>query len=154
LAAGFLQRTAAGAPQSTIAQSISGFEIGESYRLSFFGRQWEDYGPDPLTVTLNGVVLTFNGSSEVAPQGYGINGTGWNQYSSDVFVASWGTADLVFTGAADPDVLSDRFALKATFIDNVGFQSVSAVPEPSTYALMVLGLAAVAGVNARRKRQG
>jgi hypothetical protein len=139
--AGFLRGTN-GEPYSAISQQVAGFDTG-SYTLSFDAALWLDAGPNPLIVTLDGNALTFGGSATVTP-----SGNGFTAYTSDAITLLAGTHYLMFSGqsASDNKV--------ATFIDDVSFQSVSAVPEPSTYALMVLGLAAVAGVNARRKRQG
>jgi hypothetical protein len=140
-AVGFLQGTN-GEPYSTISQIVGGFDDG-SYTLSFSAALWLDLGPNPLVVTIDDVELTFGGSSTVKPGGFG-----FTTYTSQAINLSAGSHLLRFAGQRSD---SSRVA---TFIDDVSFQSVSAVPEPSTYAMMALGLAALAGVSARRKRQG
>ena len=74
---------------------------------------------------------------------------GWQLYSNDThgwaqatfsFVATEATSSLFFAGGYD----SNHYI----GLDNV---SVTAVPEPETYAMMLAGLAAIGSIARRRK---
>jgi len=110
---------------------------GAEYTLSF----WYSNRTNTAVAT-NGLSFSF-GNGWIAAPGLAVNNSGDNQWSqvNYSFVASSGTTALSFMATGS----SDSYG---TSLDNV---SVAAVPEPSTYALMFGGLAAI-GFIARRRR--
>lgn len=63
-----------------------------------------------------------------------------------------------FTSTASGSVSSLRFyndgnTNTETLYDNIQFQTTAAIPEPSTYALMALGLAGIAAISRRRRER-
>ena len=110
---------------------------GAEYTLSF----WYSNRTNTAVAT-NGLSFGF-GNGWIAAPALAVNNSGDNQWSqvSYNFVASSGTTTLSFMATGSNDSYGSS-------LDNV---SVAAVPEPSTYALMFGGLAAV-GFIARRRR--
>jgi len=112
---------------------------GAEYTLSF----WYSNRTNTAVAT-NG--LSFGlGNGWIAAPGLAVNNSGDNQWSqvSYNFIAGGGTTTLSFMATGN----SDSYG---TSLDKVSV--TAAVPEPSTYALMFGGLAAV-GFIARRRRQ-
>lgn len=127
---------------NTLTQNIA-TTAGTAYSLSFWRYQDPmnptiDYFPDGqtfLTVTWNGVSIfdeSYSGVYAGAPYQnftFSVTGTG-----SDV---------LQFISAQDPAF---------TYLDDVSL-NVAAVPEPSTWAMMILGFAGVGFMAYRRRNQ-
>jgi hypothetical protein len=65
-----------------------------------------------------------------------------------------GYSYVAFSGGGYSEVTLWPLGPGEFYIDNVALQTVAAVPEPSTYALMVLPLALVLWMGRRRARQG
>lgn len=121
----------------SITQSFATI-AGAEYTLSF----WYSNRTDTAVAT-NG--LSFGlGSGWLAAPGLAVNNSGDNQWShvNYNFIAGSGTTTLSFMATGN----SDSYG---TSLDNVSV--TAAIPEPSTYALMFGGLAAV-GFIARRRR--
>lgn len=104
-----------------IYQNIGGFVAGQSYRVSY----WATGGPGYWWIQES------NTDGAIAADGT------WKQYSF-TFSATGYDQHLWF-GSTGSSALS---------LDNI---TVSAVPEPETYALMLLGLGAVGFAGRRRK---
>ncbi len=136
---------------SVLSQDISGLVIGDKYKLTFdyaVGQQYSFNGPtsDYWQATIDG--QTFNTST------LSITGN-----PGDTF-AGWDAASFTFTytGVSPTLTLTDINANGAngsvppfSLIDSVGINN--AVPEPSTWAMMVLGFAGLgyAGMRGRRR---
>ncbi|HEX6784543.1 MAG TPA: PEPxxWA-CTERM sorting domain-containing protein [Sphingomicrobium sp.] len=109
--------------------------ISQATGASFFmgsstsGETWKVYGSN--TAGVLGAVLIASGSDELL---HAL--TGWGQYTYYDFVAT-GTVDQYGRRTAGNVLL--------------GGLSVAAVPEPATWAMMLLGFAGI-GVAARRRR--
>lgn len=104
--------------------------------------------------------LNSNGDGVVLTAGFGEDNPGSGTYSDSALLSEFGLAfnvgadGLLFVefyesfddvaGAADANWTAGSITL-----GNVG-----AIPEPGTYAMMALGLLAVAGVASRRRQQG
>lgn len=88
---------------------------------------------DALSVTINGVTTVYPTSSS-------LNLANAFQSASIDFLGTGGNVLISFTSAGAPNV--------DAILDNV---TISAVPEPATWALMILGFGAV-GYAARRRR--
>lgn len=126
-------------PNSTMQQMLSTVS-GQSYTLSFW------YSPRPNTAnfpaTTNNIAVLWNGSTLLPTLG-GTNNTGshhWQQYSYSVI--GTGTDSLRFAAFGAQDTYGGS-------LDNI---SVTAVPEPETYALLLAGLGFMGGVARRRKQ--
>jgi len=81
----------------------------------------------------------------------GLNGTGTVVGTIDLAAngsgySTWTPVTLNLTGTAQ------SFDLSAS-ANGVGFDNISAVPEPESYALLIAGLGLVAGIARRNKRQ-
>lgn len=131
---------------NVISQSISGLTAGKSYTLSFYeaadNRSTTTFAPGSMfwnvslgNSSVNSTAITTPGASTA---------TGWTQVSLN-FVATSATEALTFaaksTGAVAPEPL--------LLLD--GVHMAQAVPEPSTYAMMLAGLAVVGSLVRRRQ---
>lgn len=105
-----------------------------SYQLSFW------YRPRTSTVGDNGILASINGFDLLA-DGVKSGGSDWNQYLLDFSVGSDGDYLLSFGANGQANTLGG-------FMDNV---SVSAIPEPGTWLMMVMGFGLV-GVSMRRRK--
>jgi PEP-CTERM motif len=141
----FLQFTA------SLSQTISGFTVGDNYIISF------DYNSRNQGVTTDnpnmqmeifGQLRTINDINPVDPAG--------------VFTTPYRTASFIFT-APDTTGALTFFAEPATpgadsalLLDNVKFTSLGrTIPEPSTWAMMLLGFVGLGFLGYRSKvRQG
>ena len=103
------------------------FDLGNSVNYNF-GTQ------DALTVS-------FGGQSQSVATTQANSPSSWETYSFD-FVASGASTALSFTG------LTAQFYIG---LDNVVVTSASAVPEPGSAALLMIGLLGLAGATARRR---
>lgn len=122
----------------TIAQSID-FLAGGTFTLAFFAEaRGAASGGVPLSIQIDSNVLTFGGSVTASAA----SGTVFNVIVSDPFTVGAGFHTLSFTGTVNLNT-----ADVTTFVDQV---SVTAVPEPSTLALLGGGLAALAFLRRRR----
>jgi hypothetical protein len=104
------------------------------------------------------VEVTINGSSTT----FVAAGLGDNS-----FVNTWATFNMPFTALAGSNTISFLGIDPSTLppgpnvgsalsigLDNISISSVTAVPEPSAYALALVGLGALGVMSRRRKRQG
>jgi hypothetical protein len=122
----------------SITQSFATI-AGTAYTLSF----WYSNRTDTAVAT-NG--LSFGlGNGWIAAPGLAANNSGDNQWSqvNYNFIAGGATTTLSFMATGNNDSYGSS-------LDNISV--TAAIPEPSTYALMFGGLAAV-GFVARRRRQ-
>lgn len=127
---------------SPIDQTINGLTVGQTYRVKFYwaATQLKSRGG----ATDNQVFVTFGGTTQstaqvfVADQGF----SGWFSEAFD-FTATSATETLSFLARGGPAGLPP-YAL----LDGV---SLTAVPEPATWGLMIAGFAMV-GAAARRRR--
>ncbi len=109
-------------------------------------------GFDPTTASFsgqfaadNGSTVTLNGSSSVLATANSFsNWTGFSATSG--FVAGLNTLMFTVTNTAQPS--GNPTGLRVEFLTS----SVSPIPEPASYALMLCGLLAVAGAARRRIR--
>ena len=118
-----------------LAQEIFNFVGGQSYQLSF------DYTSSNPTTNANGLRFDFAGTAYTYNPGLlSVGGTGGNVVNH-VY-----TFQAVATGST---VLSFRGATgSVASLDNV---SITAVPEPETYAMLLAGLGAIGFMSRRRK---
>lgn len=108
---------------SQFSTTVSGFEAGVSYSLSFeaAGRTG---GANPFQVLLNGSALTFGASTTITPSvgSYG-------SFTSTAFTTTGGPFSLAFIG-------TNPSGDKVSFIDDIRFNFVAeAIPEPSSALL-------------------
>lgn len=121
-----------------ISLDVSGLTIGDAYAFSFLAAMRPDYLTNPFDVTFNGVDLgTFTATTDA-----------WTSFTTAPFVANATTGTLTFTGTApythDQDVGIDNVQI-------TGATLTGAVPEPATWAMMLLGFGGISFAT-RRKR--
>jgi hypothetical protein len=116
----------------TVTLALTGLNATRSYTVSFLAAQRSNYGVLPVNVFFDGLQIgSFTPTS-----------TAFTSVAPFTFTATGGTGSLVFAGITGAGDLN-------TAIDVV---SVSAVPEPATWAMMMLGFGMVGyGLRSRRK---
>jgi hypothetical protein len=128
-----------------ISQTIHGLNPGTTYALTFDWAGAQQYGYNGNTTegwnaTLGGVTQTTGAIANVS-HGF----TGW-QTSTFYFKANNATEVLSFLSIGGPRASLPPFAL----LDGV---SLTAVPEPATWAVMLVGFGGIgASIRARRKQ--
>lgn len=138
-----------------LSQTVSGFTVGASYQLSFYAQRansspaqdniFEVFVGGSLAST-DGVFRTFNGGTNIYSQAIPTptaSPTDYIQLFTTTFVATDASLLLRLEGAN----AGSNFQ-----IDDISFQQITAVPEPSTYMLMAAGLGVLGVVARRRKR--
>jgi hypothetical protein len=127
-----------------ISQTINGLTVGDEYTVGFWwgaGQQYNFFGD-----TTSGWDVTLGSTTQsVGPianpsQGF----SGW-MYSTLTFTATSGSETLSFLAIGTGGAPLPPFAL----LDGV---SLTAVPEPSTWAMMLLGFAGLGYAAMRRQR--
>ena len=121
-----------------ITFALSNLTIGQAYTVSFSASARPDpgnadYASNPFTVAVNGATLGK----------YDTKVTAWQSFTTSAFVATGSSASLSFTGS--PTTTGDN---------DVGLDAVTvaAVPEPATWAMMLVGFAML-GAAARYRRR-
>lgn len=117
-----------------IVFSLTDLIVGQAYQFGFSAAARPNYDLNPFTVAIDGMNL---GS-------FTVSSTDWQAYTTSAFVATATTGLLSFTGS--PTTSGDN---------DVGLDAVTvtaAVPEPATWALMILGMGAVGFAMRRRSK--
>ncbi len=129
-----------------LTQSITGLTSGQTYAVSFYwaaGQQHGFSGPTSAgwDVALGSDPIQSTGNASIGSHGF----SGWNMSTFD-FVAQGTSETLSFLATGTGGAPLPPFAL----LDGV---SMAAVPEPSTWAMMLLGFAGLgyAGFRSRRR---
>ena len=117
------------------------------------------------TFSVNGLVT--GGSNPPTPPNNGTTPDGLFFFNDVIFTAGglhWDFNGLVFTAGsfeynlysngADNNALSATDPLAVYARDNLGVGTITAVPEPQTWAMMILGFCGVGFMAYRRKRAG
>ena len=125
-----------------LSQQVSGLSVGSLYNLTFYWAAGQQYGFGGETTENWGVMFgndSYRTATVVTPD-HGF--TPWRQ-ESVFFTASAASQLLTFLAKGTPNGVPP-FAL----LDGV---SLVAAPEPATWAVMVIGLGAVAFLTSRRR---
>ncbi len=132
-------------PNSALEQVISGLTVGSKYELDFYWAADQQIGFSGRTT--EGWNVTFGGVTQsVGPVSNPSHGfSGW--YTSTMnFTATSSTQTLSFLATGGPNASAPPFAL----LDGV---SLTAVPEATTWALMVMGFGGIGTLVRSRRRQ-
>jgi len=147
----------------TVAVTLGNWKEGHSFGAPLPSIYVQDLRSSPfggLQVT-NGGLFTFDSfdlSAYMSAVGYEVQG--WLGTTSVFDVASNQTAGAAFTTVSGGSSLAiDRLTIDISSggsgefnVDNIRVSAVSAVPEPSTYGLMMLGFGFIGAIARHRQR--
>ena len=135
-----------------ISQQINDLIVGQSYSLSFnyAGAQQTGFSGATTEAYNFGLASEFNTQTTVLNNvSHGF--TGWQTVTYN-FVASQTSDTLYFLAQGTPNG-QPPFSLLDSVSLTGGYGTVSAAPEPATWAMMMLGFGAI-GFSLRRRRSG
>jgi hypothetical protein len=128
------------------SQTLTGLSVGTAYAVTFIMAS-EAVNSDSLRVSVNGGTGTIFTAPAYVPGG-GPNGGFWDVWASKEF-------DFTATGSS-ATIQFDTIGLNAggydVGLDNVSISAMGAVPEPSTWAMMLLGFFGLGFMAYRRKQ--
>jgi PEP-CTERM motif len=129
--------------QSTgsFTETVTGLVAGQTYDLSFYYAARSGYGVDGLTVSDNSGTLF---SSTPASSSWVLENVNFQAVANNDVLTFGGTTPQTLNAAEDP---------AGDFNVGVDAVRVSAVPEPSTWAMMILGFAGIGLMAYRRSRK-
>lgn len=125
---------------TSISQVVSGLTVGQTYSLSFLMAS-EYTTQDSLRASVNGTGTIFSAPAAI--------GSGWN---------NWVQQSLLFTALTTSATIQfDTIGISSynrydVGLDKVTLSAVSGVPEPATWAMMLLGFGGI-GAALRRQRK-
>jgi hypothetical protein len=124
---------------SSISQTINIAAPG-AYQLSFWYDSRWDYGSSPSDTEM--ITWTFGTNNGSVLNNWTTDNTGtWKHYTGTFNFASAGLVGLTFAAGGTSDGLGGS-------LDNV---SITAVPEPETYAMLLAGMGLMGTIARRRK---
>ncbi len=129
---------------SNVSQSLPTV-LGETYQLTFFAAA---HSANTFLVDWNGIAVTGAPTilPDTIPQGaYDFTGD-YRRYSFDL--TATGTSSVLAFGGTNPD--TPGMGPNVIMIDDV---SVTAVPEPATWALMLVGFAGLGAISRMARRR-
>ena len=133
----------------SISQSISGLIAGQTYVVSFDLAGNPAGGPQPKLITVSTNETIFDASFDSSS--HSLSSMGWTS-ESFTFVASGTTDTLTFASNTTDDSGNPSYPTAfGPALDNV---SVAPVPEPATWAMMILGFLGIGFTAYRRKSRG
>jgi choice-of-anchor C domain-containing protein len=123
---------------------------GQAYRVTFQLAGNPDGGPQPKTLDSTTTFTLFS-PPPFDSSGHSTSNMGWTTYSFD-FVANSNSETLTFTSTTTTPSGNGTYPFAfGPALDNV---SVTAIPEPATWAMMILGFMGVGFLAYRRKQPG
>jgi hypothetical protein len=144
---------------------INGNSVFSNTFANFGGGNTQSYpGANIAPVASNGVPTTNNSPGTGAA---GINTLGWtdicgcgSEFDDSIYDISGltgtanasGVATIVFNDASNEAYMNEHYGIDNVLVD--GTLAVAAVPEPSTWAMMILGFCGVGFMAYRRKQNG
>lgn len=127
--------------KNSFAAQVISTTAGESYVVSFA------YSPrSNIIATSNGIEVYWNGGLAETYTGFTTLNDAWTLKS--LILTGTGSDTLEFKAVGTSDSLGG--SLDAITIDAM---TIAAVPEPSTWAMMILGFAGVGFIAYRRRKQ-
>ena len=124
-----------GAPFGGVTQTIA-TNPGQQYNLSFFlGSFTQRWGGPPVSI-----LASAGGTSNTFTVSTTSTASTWTPFSM-LFTATSANTAITLTGAAGVEYIG---------LDNVSVDLASTVPEPESWALMMLGLGLLCSVGLRR----
>jgi hypothetical protein len=128
-----------------ITQTINGLTAGQKYGVGFYWAGAQQNGFDGPNTEQYVVSLGNQAQSTATYQNSSHGFSGWT-HENFTFTATGGSEALSFLAVGTPDGVPP-FAL----LDGV---SMNAVPEPATWAMMILGIGGIGALARRRRAAG
>ncbi|KRQ94754.1 hypothetical protein CQ12_04295 [Bradyrhizobium jicamae] len=137
-----------GLSQGTIAQQTLATVVGQQYLISFDLAGNPDLGPTIKTI---GVSIGDSGLQTFTFDSTGTSHSNMGWITESFLYTATGTSIITFQSLTIGPTGNENFAAYGPALDNV---SVTAVPEASTWAMMILGFVGVGFMAYRGRSQG